>query len=193
MIIYKNKQFLKCSLYPNTDWIGNADYILDDDKDVGLEEKIVELYPNFDFVFNEEGNITDVIKTEPVVTEEQINECKQNKINDSKIKLAEWLSANPMEFTDGKLYSVTEEKQALLNGNLASYERAKSMGIDYDLQWNATEQPCETWSYTDLLTLSLNIAAYVAPKVSKQQYLEVQIRNCETIEDINAIMIDYDE
>ena len=67
------------------------------------------------------------------------------------------------------------------------------MGIDYDLKWNATEQPCEPWSYTDLLTLSLNIAAYVAPKVSKQQLLEVQIRNCETVEELDTIVINYDE
>lgn len=122
-----------------------------------------------------------------------ISAVRLAKIEESKTKLAEWLVNNPMLFTDGKYYSVTEEKQALLNGNLASYERAKSMGIDYDLKWNATEQPCEPWSYTDLLTLSLNIAAYVAPKVSKQQLLEVQIRNCETVEDIDAVVIDYDE
>ena len=124
---------------------------------------------------------------------DDIANLKTKRIQESKILLAKWLNDNPILYTDGKYYSVTEEKQALLNGNLASYERAKSMGIVYDLKWNATEQPCESWSYTDLLTLSLNIAAYVAPKVSKQQYLEVQIRNCETIEDINAIMIDYDE
>ena len=118
---------------------------------------------------------------------------KEIKIAESKEKLADWLQNNPMLHTDGKYYSVTTEKQALLNGNLASYERAKSMGIVYDLKWNATEQPCETWSYTDLLTLSLNIAAYVAPKVSKQQLLEVQIRNCETIDEIDAVVIDYDE
>lgn len=192
MIIYKNKQYLKCSLYPNTDWIGNADYILDDEKDAELEEKIVELYPNFDFVFNEEGNITDVVETEPVITEEQINECKQNKINDSKIKLAEWLSSNPMQFTDGKLYSVTEEKQSLLNGNLASYERATKAGIDYPLKWNSTGDECTEWSYEDLLTLSLSIAAYVAPKVAIQQSIEIAIKDCDTIEEIENVVIDYD-
>ena len=119
--------------------------------------------------------------------------AKENKIAESKEQLAEWLATNPMQCTDGNYYSVTEEKQSLLNSNLASYERAKAAGIDYTLKWNATEEPCEPWSYTDLLTLSLNIAAYVAPKVSKQQLLEIQIRNCETIEDINAIVIDYDE
>ena len=122
-----------------------------------------------------------------------LSDLKEAKIAESKTKLAEWLANNPLLYSDGKYYSVTEEKQSLLNGNLASYERAKSMGVIYDLKWNATEQPCESWSYTDLLTLSLNIAAYVAPKVSKQQYLEVQIRNCETVEELDAIVIDYDE
>ena len=196
MVIFKNKLFSKCDMFPNTDFIGDADFILNDNdkKDAELESKIIEFYPNFELVLNDDGSkIVDVVATEPVVTAEEIEAHKTKRIQESKILLAKWLNDNPILYTDGKYYSVTEEKQALLNGNLASYERAKSMGVVYDLKWNATEQPCETWSYTDLLTLSLNIAAYVAPKVSKQQLLEVQIRNCETIEDINAIVIDYDE
>ena len=139
----------------------------------------------------EMGTFAEPIAPPPVPAD--LNSAKTAKIEASKTKLAEWLANNPLLYSDGKYYSVTEEKQSLLNGNLASYERAKSMGIDYDLKWNATEQPCEPWSYTDLLTLSLNIAAYVAPKVSKQQLLEVQIRNCETVEELDAIVIDYDE
>lgn len=193
MIIYKNKQFLKCSLYPNTDWIGNADYILDDEKDAELEEKIVELYPNFDFVFDDEGNIVDVEETKPVITEEQIIKCKDKKVTESKIKLAEWLATHPMLFTDGKYYSVTEEKQALLNGNLASYERATNAGIEYPLKWNSTGEECTDWLYNDLLTLSLSIAAYVAPKVAMQQKIELDIKAYETMEEINTIVIDYDE
>ena len=192
MIIYKNKQFSRCSLYPNTDWIGNADYILDDEKDIELEEKIIALYPDFDFVLDDEGKLIDVTKINPIVTEEQINECKQNKINDSKVKLAEWLSSNPIQFTDGKFYSVTEEKQSLLNGNLASYERATKSGIDYPLKWNSTGEECVEWTYEDLITLSLSIAAYVAPRVSAQQALEIQIKNCTTMEELESIEIKYE-
>lgn len=67
MIVFKNKQFVKCEEFPNTDWIGNADFILDDndEKDAELEAKIISLYPNFDFVFGEDGEISDVIETEP--------------------------------------------------------------------------------------------------------------------------------
>lgn len=121
-----------------------------------------------------------------------LNIIKNDKITESKIRLAEWLATHPMQFTDGKYYSVTEEKQALLNGNLASYERATQAGIEYPLKWNSTGEECTDWSYGDLLTLSLNIAAYVAPKVSMQQNYEIQIRNCNNIEEIDSIVIDYD-
>lgn len=61
------------------------------------------------------------------------------------------------------------------------------------MKWNSTGEGCIDWSYNDLLTLSLNIAAYVAPKVAIQQNIELDIKACETMDEINAIVIDYDE
>lgn len=194
MIIFKDKSFLKMELYPDTDWIGDANWVLDDNdsKDAEIEEKIISLYPNFDFVFDDDGNIADVTETEPVVTTEEIEAHKTKRIQESKILLAKWLNDNPILYTDGKYYSVTEEKQALLNGNLASYERATKAGIEYSLKWNSTGEECIEWSYDDLLTLSLSIAAYVAPKVAIQQNIELDIKACETMDEINAVVIDYD-
>ena len=63
MIIYKNKSFVKSEKYPNTDWIGNADWVIHDDSE--LAEKIIRLYPNFEFVIGDDGNIPDVTATEP--------------------------------------------------------------------------------------------------------------------------------
>ena len=196
MIIYKNKSFLKMDLYPNTDWIGNADFILDDnnEKDAEIESKIIEFYPNFEFVLDNDGSkIVDVVATEPIVTAEEIEAHKTKRIQESKILLAKWLNDNPILYTDGKYYSVTEEKQALLNGNLASYERAKSIGVEYPLKWNSTGSSCVEWEYNDLLALSLTIAVYVAPKVAIQQNIELDIKACETIDEIDAVVIDYDE
>ena len=68
MIIFKDKSFLKIDLYPDTDWVGNADFILDDndEKNAEIEEKIISMYPNFDFVLNDDGTkIIDVVATEP--------------------------------------------------------------------------------------------------------------------------------
>ena len=67
MVVFKNKQFVKCEEFPDTDFTGNADWVLDDndENDTELEAKIISLYPNFDFVFDDDGNIADVTATEP--------------------------------------------------------------------------------------------------------------------------------
>lgn len=121
-----------------------------------------------------------------------LDALKADKIEMSKMTLAEWLETHPYQHTDGKYYACTAEKQSLLNGNLASYERAKTASIDYPLKWNSTGAECELWDYTDLVALSLSIAAYVAPKVSMQQAIELQIKACTTVEEVNEIVIDYD-
>ena len=64
MIIYNDKHFITNSDHPEDDWIGNADWVVPDDSE--LAEKIKELYPNFEFVFDENGQPVDVIETEPV-------------------------------------------------------------------------------------------------------------------------------
>lgn len=128
----------------------------------------------------------------PDYVSSELSTYRDEAIKRSKVMLAQWLEDNPLLYSDGKYYSVTEEKQSLLNSNLASYERATQAGIEYDLKWNSTGQPCESWSYNDLLALSLHIAGYVAPKVSMQQSYEIRIKNCSSIEEIDSIVIDYD-
>lgn len=63
MIIYKNKFFVKSEKYPDTDFAGNADWVIPDDSE--LAEKIISLYPNFEFVFDDDGNPVDVAEIEP--------------------------------------------------------------------------------------------------------------------------------
>ena len=63
MILYSDKQFITNSEHPNEDWIGNADWVIPDGSE--LAEKIIRLCPNFEFVFDENGDISDVVETEP--------------------------------------------------------------------------------------------------------------------------------
>ena len=71
MIVRKDKSFIKMSSYPDTDWLGNSNWVLDDNDpaDAEIEEKIIGLYPNFEFVIGDDGNIADVTATEPVPVE----------------------------------------------------------------------------------------------------------------------------
>ena len=68
MILYKDKRFISNSEYPDTDWVGDADFILNDndEKDAEIEAKIIELYPNFELVISDDGSkIVDVVEIEP--------------------------------------------------------------------------------------------------------------------------------
>ena len=81
MVIYNDKRFITNSEHPNDDWMGNADWVIPDGSE--LAKKIKGLYPNFDFVFDNDGNISDVIEIEPEplppnVTTEQRMEAMEN-------------------------------------------------------------------------------------------------------------------
>ena len=71
MIVYESKFFVKSEKYPDTDWIGDADWVLDDNdpKEAGLEELIIAFYPNFDIITDSNGKISDIVATEPVIKE----------------------------------------------------------------------------------------------------------------------------
>ena len=61
MILYKNKKFISNSEYPDTDWVGDADFVIPDGSD--LAEKIKQAYPYFEFIFDGE-NLIDIEETE---------------------------------------------------------------------------------------------------------------------------------
>ena len=67
MILYKDKRFVTCSDAPNTDFMGDADFVIPDDSETA--QKIIGMYPNFDFVLGDDGNIVYVTATEPALVE----------------------------------------------------------------------------------------------------------------------------
>ena len=77
MILYNDKRFISNSECPDTDWVGDADYVIPDGSE--LAEKIKRTYPNFDFVFDDDGNLIDVT---------EIGEPIENIISQKKTELS---------------------------------------------------------------------------------------------------------
>lgn len=116
---------------------------------------------------------------------------KAAKVMDSKDTLEVYLIEHPLTWTDGNQYSVTEEKQSLLTSQLALYQTATAAGQPYTLRWNTTGGVCTEWTYENLAALAIAIGAYVQPLVSYQQSKEVEIMACESVEAVDAVVIDY--
>lgn len=141
----------------------------------------------------EQEDCYEVVSDGTVPSEEQsLEPIKNNKISESKTALSAYLASHPLQWSDGKYYSVTSEKQALLTSNLALYQISASAGQPFKLTWNSTGDECVEWAYEELAALALAIGTYVKPFVSHQQELELAIKACTTMEELNAIEINYD-
>lgn len=125
--------------------------------------------------------------------EESIATAKEYKITGSKTALSEYLAEHPLQWSDGKYYSVTSEKQSLLTSNLALYQISAAAGMPFKLTWNSTGDECVEWTYENLAALALSIGSYVKPFVSHQQELELAIKDCKTQAELDVIEISYDE
>ena len=88
MVLYNDKRFITNSDHPNDDWIGDADYVLDDNSE--LVTKLLQYYPKYKLVTetvtetDEDGNetikeiVTDVLQ-DTTYTDEEILTIKNDK------------------------------------------------------------------------------------------------------------------
>ena len=91
MIIYSDNELKlieTCSIYPNSDWTGKAEYVIDEsnpDNQV-LIKKIIEYTPYFDYVLDDDGNLIDVIKTgEKSIYKNPMNNSMNTLIDENKV------------------------------------------------------------------------------------------------------------
>lgn len=126
---------------------------------------------------------------------ELLNNKKEQRIKESKILLEKFLIENPLYSNVHKqtydYYTVTEEKQTLLTSEFMGYQVMKTAGIDTTISWNATNKPCEIWEEEEIIALITEIRNYVKPLVTYQQKKELEINEAQSIQELEAIEIDY--
>ena len=124
-----------------------------------------------------------------------LKDVKEEKVQLSKTMLADYISTHPLTSTAhggvAGVYSVTEEKQSLMTSQYISYQAEKTVNPDAVLTWNETGKSCEVWTEEEFLQLVIEIKQYVYPLVSHQQTIEEQINAAASIQEVEAIVIDY--
>lgn len=121
-----------------------------------------------------------------------LDEIKAQRIAQSKADLAAYLAAHPIQWTDGKYYAITSEKQQWLTSKLFAATAAKTAGQPYNLTWNDTQEVCTPWELDALWQLAYAIDARVTALVTYQQTQEKALREAESLEALAAIEVDYD-
>ena len=173
MVVFKNKQFVKCEEFPDTDFTGNADWVLDDndERDAEIEEKIISLYPNFDFVIGDDGNIADVVETS-----EPINEVISQKKSELSAECEKTIVAG-VDVGDAH-YSLTIEDQANILAWMAVAQTGKAVPYHQD------GQPCRIYSSEEFMEVA---NAAVAFKTSQTTYCNLLMRQVEAMTDVDEV------
>lgn len=123
----------------------------------------------------------------PEETAAELGAAKVERIVQSKADLAAYLAAHPLQWTDGELYSITQEKQNQLMGTIAAAQ------IDGKLpEWNSTGGQCREWDAAELSALAVAIKDRVKVLVKYQQAQEIAMNAAETMDELDAISVDYD-
>ncbi len=161
----------------------------DDDIELSREEYEKALkYEKFNPTNREFYNLRPEVLTD-------LEESKNKRIVESKYLLEKWLESNPLfsivHNPNGEYYTVTQEKQTQLTQMITLASLAAQTSQSFIPTWNSTSNVCEEWTINELTVLTFQITQYVLPRVKKQQSYEVQIRECQTIEEVESIEIDY--
>ena len=169
MILYENKHFITNSEHPNDDWVGDADIVIPDDSE--LAKKIIGLYPNFDFVFGEDGEISDVIETsEPV--EKVISQKKSELSVECEKAIIAGVDVGNAH------YSLTIEDQA----NILALTPLAQAGSS--VFYHSDSNMCCEYSPEDFLAV---VNAATVFKTLQTTYCNLLMRQVETMTDADEV------
>lgn len=169
MVLYADKRFITNSEHHNDDWIGNADWVIPDDSE--LAEKIIRLYPYFNFVFDNDGHLVDVTETsEPI----------ENIISQKKSELSaecEKVIVAGVDVGDAH-YSLTIEDQANILAWMSVAQTGKAV------PYHSDGNPCVIYSAEDFLKVA---NAAVAFKTAQTTYCNLLMRQVETMTNVDEV------
>ena len=160
-----------------------------------LEQGTFEQYEGFVTLEVARGTVVSCAPNQPAFEAWQAARLaarKVERIAESKTQLSDYLLCHPMQWTDGQYYAITAEKQQQLTGKIMSATLAAQTSTPYSLTWNATGEECQAWTLENLTALAFAIDARVTSLVSYQQAQEVAMREATTLEELEAIPVDYD-
>lgn len=117
--------------------------------------------------------------------------AKDARQEENKAALAAWLTGHPLTWVDGNPYGVTEADQNEMALNLQQYQVQKTAGREAVLEWHTRKKQCHTFTEEQYTALLLAIIDYVYPYRRYQESVKEAIYNAETVEAVQAVVIDY--
>lgn len=181
MILYKDKNFITCSSSPDTDFRGDADYVIPDDSQIAQD--IQRLWPNFKIIteLDEDGKeivtgVEEFWDTSLLITEK----CEEiNKDCENAIHLGVDLTYNGVT----SHYALTEVDQINITN------RAQKAFLGESTKYHADGEVCRWYSAEEMLALSAAAETYIEQQTTMCNLLKKQVQSMTeaTADEIKAV------
>ena len=121
-----------------------------------------------------------------------LDEYKDYKQEMNKKELSNYLENNPLLWTDGKYYGVTQEDQIEMQTDLAAYNLKQQAGdTSWKLEWHDKQKACREFTLEEFYSLMDAIIDFVYPLRRMQEDFKEEIYACTTREELDNLVISY--
>ena len=113
---------------------------------------------------------------------------------ENKDNLRQFLLNNPLLWTDGNYYGVTQDDQNEMIADKTAYEFKQSIGqTDWKLEWHNIKHSCREFAVEEFAALLNAIIDFVYPYRKLQEAYKEQIYSCTSKEQLIEITLEYNE
>ena len=171
MVIYKDLRWVSNSDYPDTDFQGDADYVVSDGSELAL--KLQMYYPHAKLVTDENENLIDIIEYYSI---EELKEVKKQEINQACSSLI----YSGYDY-NGEHYDLSDEDQI----NMLAWSSVAQQGNS--VPYHSSGNPCRIYTSEEFLSLVAAITSFKTYNLTYCNLLKQQVDEMTDSEEVKAV------
>lgn len=172
MVIYKDLRWVSNSDYPDTDFQGDADYVVSDGSELAFKMKMY--YPHVKLVTDENENLIDIIEYYSI---EELKENKKQEINQACSSLI----YSGYDY-NGEHYDLSDEDQI----NMLAWSSVAQQGSF--VPYHSSGNPCRMYTSEEFLGLVAAITSFKTYNLTYCNLLKQQVDEMTNPEEVKAVV-----
>ena len=171
MVIYKDLRWVSNSDYPDTDFQGDADYVIPDNSELAL--KMQRYYPHVKLVTDEKENLIDIIEYYSI---EELKANKKQEINQACSSLI----YSGYDY-NGEHYDLSDEDQI----NMLAWSSVAQQGSS--VPYHSSGNPCRMYTSEEFLGLVSAVTSFKTYNLTYCNLLKQQVDEMTNSEEVKAV------
>lgn len=178
MVIYKDLRWVSNSEYPDTDFQGDADYVVSDDSELAF--KMQMYYPHAKLITDSNNNLIDI---EEYYTVEELKSMKKQEINQACSSLI----YSGYDY-NGEHFDLTNEDQ--INIMALSKKAESGLSVPYHSSKPDKEgsNPCRLYSAEEFIAIATAITNFIESNLTYCNLLKLQVEEMTDPEEVKSVV-----